>query len=164
MELTALNCPNCAAPYNPQISNICSYCECYIVISSNNKEDDYDPRIFETQVPNSDNEIKGIFVAGILLLPGEIPIRSGAGVIVVNPFFSESGSLVLTNRRLLYKSLKDNKRNFEIQLSDILYVKKGFTWAPYQPIKIFTKDGAKQKVWGYFVRNWIKKINETIKQ
>lgn len=89
----ALNCPNCAAVFNPS-NKSCEYCGSYI-ITTDSKQFKYDLNEFKPTY-------KKIFFHEIEMGTNELPIRSGMANIYYSATKSDGGRLLLTNQRLIF--------------------------------------------------------------
>lgn len=131
--LKALNCPNCAAVFNPKDST-CGYCGSYIITSE------------AKQVKYNLNEIKAtykkIFFHEIKMGVNELPIRSGMANICYSATKSDGGRLLLTNQRLIFRAhaLNVNPNLYwEISLGDVDRAVNGLNLLIPQRIKVFNK-------------------------
>ncbi|WP_342442922.1 hypothetical protein MHB65_07190 [Lysinibacillus sp. FSL K6-0075] len=138
MMVKALNCPNCAAVFNPSDKS-CEYCGSYI-ITTDTKQFTYDLNEFKPTY-------KKIFFHEIEMGVNELPIRSGMANIYYSATKSDGGRLLLTNQRLIFcaHALNINPNLYwEISLKDVDRAELGLNLLISQRIKILTRKVMKQ--------------------
>ncbi|WP_342471660.1 PH domain-containing protein [Metasolibacillus sp. FSL H7-0170] len=153
--MKALNCPNCAAPFNPKQNN-CEYCGSYI-ITSEAKQLTYNADDFPAT--------QKIFFHEIELGSGEIPLRSGVGNLYYSITKSDGGRILLTNKRLIFCAHAINinpNLYWEMQTSDIHSVDIGANFFITQRIHITDKSNKETMFVVYGGKEWVKEINQTM--
>jgi len=154
----ALNCPNCAAVFNPGDKS-CEYCGSYI-ITTNSKQFTYDLNEFKPSY-------KKIFFHKIEMGINELPIRSGMANIYYSATKSDGGRLLLTNQRLIFcaHALNINPNLYwEISLKDVDRAENGLNLLISQRIKIFDRKDNETTFVVYGGKTWIAEIECTLKQ
>jgi len=152
----ALNCPNCAATFNPQDS-ICEYCGSYI-ITSEAKQVTYNLNEFKTIY-------KKIFFHEIEMGVSELPIRSGMANIYYSATKSDGGRLLLTNQRLIFcaHALNINPNLYwEIGLENVYRVELGLNLLISQRIKIFDTKGNVTTFVVYGGKAWLEELERAL--
>lgn len=152
----ALNCPNCAAVFNPSDKS-CEYCGSYI-ITSEAKQLTYDLNEFKPTY-------KKIFFHEIEMGANELPIRSGMANIYYSATKSDGGRLLLTNQRLIFcaHALNINPNLYwEIQINDIDRAELGLNLFISQRINIFDRLNNKSVFVVYGGKQWIHEINNVL--
>lgn len=159
MELTALNCPNCGAAYNPAHLR-CEYCGAVIIMS---KENQYNiPEQIIERVEEEGANCPGVFVFGTLLGKGETPLRLGAANYYKNAFINVGGKLLLTKKSLQFSThtFMQDKDTVIIPLKDIVmaeYDKSNLGIS--DQISVHTND-KRHKFVVYGGNVWVKMIND----
>lgn len=156
--VNALNCPNCAAVFNPKDS-ICEYCGSYI-ITSEAKQVTYDLKEFKATY-------KKIFFHEIEMGLNELPMRSGLANIYYSATKSDGGRLLLTNQRLIFCAhvLNINPNLYwEISLKDVDRVELVLNLLISQRIKVFDVKGTETTFVVYGGKNWIAEIECALNQ
>lgn len=154
----ALNCPNCAATFNPKDS-ICEYCGSYI-ITSEAKQLTYDLNEFKPTY-------KKIFFHEIEMCANELPIRSGMANIYYSATKSDGGRLLLTNQRLIFcaHALNMNPNLYwEISLKDVDRAELGLNLFISQRITVFNVKGNETTFVVYGGKTWIAEIECALNQ
>ncbi|MCE4044541.1 hypothetical protein LXM56_10420 [Lysinibacillus fusiformis] len=152
----ALNCPNCAATFNP-IDSICEYCGSYI-ITSEAKQLTYDLNEFKPTY-------KKIFFHEIEMCANELPIRSGMANIYYSATKSDGGRLLLTNQRLIFcaHALNINPNLYwEISLKDVDRAELGLNLFISQRIKVFDVKGNETTFVVYGGKTWLEEIGRCL--
>ncbi|MGE7794970.1 hypothetical protein [Lysinibacillus fusiformis] len=152
----ALNCPNCAATFNPKDS-ICEYCGSYI-ITSEAKQLTYDLNEFKPTY-------KKIFFHEIEMCAYELPIRSGMANIYYSATKSDGGRLLLTNQRLIFcaHALNINPNLYwEISLKDVDRAELGLNLFISQRIKVFDVKGNETTFVVYGGKMWLEEIGRCL--
>ncbi|MBG9756412.1 PH domain-containing protein [Lysinibacillus sphaericus] len=152
----ALNCPNCAATFNPEDS-ICEYCGSYI-ITSEAKQFTYDFNEFKSTY-------KKIFFHEIEMYANELPIRSGMANIYYSATKSDGGRLLLTNQRLIFcaHALNINPNLYwEISLKDVDRAELGLNLFISQRIKVFDVKGNETTFVVYGGKTWLEEIGRCL--
>ncbi|MBG9692717.1 hypothetical protein V4V34_07095 [Lysinibacillus sphaericus] len=152
----ALNCPNCAATFNPEDS-ICEYCGSYI-ITSEAKQLTYDLNEFKPTY-------KKIFFHEIEMGTNELPIRSGMANIYYSATKSDGGRLLLTNQRLIFcaHALNINPNLYwEISLKDVDRAELGLNLFISQRIKVFDVKGNDTTFVVYGGKTWLEEIGRCL--
>lgn len=153
--MKALNCPNCAAPFNPKQSN-CEYCGSYI-ITSEEKQLTYNADLFTTT--------QKIFFHEIELGNAEIPIRSGVANLYYSATKSDGGRLLLTNRRIIFcaHAINLNPNSYwELQTNNILNIAIRANFLITQRIHIVDKSNKETKFIVYGGKEWVKEIKQVL--
>lgn len=154
----ALNCPNCAATFNP-MENICEYCGSYI-ITSTEKQTTFDLDVFKPTY-------KKIFFHEIEMKKDELPIRSGFANMYYSIMRSDGGRLLLTNQRLIFcaHALNINPNIYwELSLNDINRANLGLNLLISQRIQIFDKADKETTFVVYGGKAWLHEIDCALKQ
>jgi len=131
----ALNCPNCAAVFDPKQNN-CEYCDSYI-ITSDAKQITYDLKDFKPTY-------KKIFFYEIEMGVNELPVRSGMANIYYSATKSDGGRLLLTNQRLIFcaHALNINPNLYwELSLKEVNRAELGLNLLISQRVKILDAKG-----------------------
>ncbi len=152
----ALNCPNCAATFNPKDST-CEYCGSYI-ITSEAKQLTYDLSEFKPTY-------KKIFFHEIEMRANELPIRSGMANIYYSATKSDGGRLLLTNQRLIFcaHALNINPNLYwEISLKDVDRAELGLNLFISQRIKVFDVKGNETTFVVYGGKTWLEEIGRCL--
>ncbi|MGF0470946.1 hypothetical protein ACQQ6W_15040 [Lysinibacillus fusiformis] len=152
----ALNCPNCAATFNPKDS-ICEYCGSYI-ITSEAKQLTYDLNEFKPTY-------KKIFFHEIEMCANELPVRSGMANIYYSATKSDGGRLLLTNQRLIFcaHALNINPNLYwEISLKDVDRAELGLNLFISQRIKVFDVKGNETTFVVYGGKTWLEEIGRCL--
>lgn len=152
MMVKALNCPNCAAVFNPSDKS-CEYCGSYI-ITTDTKQFTYDLNEFKPTY-------KKIFFHEIEMGVNELPIRSGMANIYYSATKSDGGRLLLTNQRLIFcaHALNINPNLYwEISLKDVDRAELGLNLLISQRIKILTRKVMKQLLLFMVEKTWLEEI------
>ncbi|WP_036216991.1 PH domain-containing protein [Lysinibacillus sphaericus] len=152
----ALNCPNCAATFNPEDS-ICEYCGSYI-ITSEAKQLTYDLNEFKPTY-------KKIFFHEIEMCANELPVRSGMTNIYYSATKSDGGRLLLTNQRLIFcaHALNINPNLYwEISLKDVDRAELGLNLFISQRIKVFDVKGNETTFVVYGGKTWLEEIGRCL--
>ncbi len=152
----ALNCPNCAATFNPKDS-ICEYCGSYI-ITSEAKQLTYDLNEFKPTY-------KKIFFHEIEMCANELPVRSGMANIYYSATKSDGGRLLLTNQRLIFcaHALNINPNLYwEISLEDVDRAELGLNLFISQRIKVFDVKGNETTFVVYGGKTWLEEIGRCL--
>ncbi|ACA41218.1 hypothetical protein J2D69_15785 [Lysinibacillus sphaericus] len=152
----ALNCPNCAATFNPKDS-ICEYCGSYI-ITSEAKQLTYDLNEFKPTY-------KKIFFHEIEMCANELPIRSGMANFYYSATKSDGGRLLLTNQRLIFcaHALNINPNLYrEISLKDVDRAELGLNLFISQRIKVFDVKGNETTFVVYGGKTWLEEIGRCL--
>lgn len=152
----ALNCPNCAAVFNPSDKS-CEYCGSYI-ITTDSKQFTYDLNEFKPTY-------KKIFFHEIEMGTNELPIRSGMANIYYSATKSDGGRLLLTNQRLIFcaHALNINPNLYwEISLKDVDRAELGLNLLISQRINIFDKINNKTVFVVYGGKHWIHEIKNIL--
>ncbi|QTB26329.1 hypothetical protein [Lysinibacillus sphaericus] len=152
----ALNCPNCAATFNPKDS-VCEYCGSYI-ITSEAKQLTYDLNEFKPTY-------KKIFFHEIEMCANELPIRSGMANIYYSATKSDGGRLLLTNQRLIFcaHALNINPNLYwEISLKDVDRAELGLNLFISQRIKVFDVKGNETTFVVYGGKTWLEEIGHCL--
>nr|WP_054549311.1 hypothetical protein [Lysinibacillus sphaericus] len=154
----ALNCPNCAAVFNPSDKS-CEYCGSYI-ITTDSKQFTYDLNEFKPTY-------KKIFFHEIEMGTNELPIRSGMANIYYSATKSDGGRLLLTNQRLIFcaHALNINPNLYwEISLKDVDLAENGLNLLISQRIKIFDRKDNETTFVVYGGKTWIAEIEWALNQ
>lgn len=154
----ALNCPNCAAVFNPSDKS-CEYCGSYI-ITSEAKQLTYDLNEFKPTY-------KKIFFHEIEMCANELPIRSGMANIYYSATKSDGGRLLLTNQRLIFcaHALNINPNLYwEINLKDVDRAELGLNLFISQRITVFNVKGNETTFVVYGGKTWIAEIECALNQ
>ncbi|WBF55298.1 hypothetical protein HXV90_05265 [Lysinibacillus sp. JK80] len=154
----ALNCPNCAAVFNPS-NKSCEYCGSYI-ITTDSKQFKYDLNEFKPTY-------KKIFFHEIEMGTNELPIRSGMANIYYSATKSDGGRLLLTNQRLIFcaHALNINPNLYwEISLKDLERAENGLNLLISQRIKIFDRKDNETTFVVYGGKTWIAEIECALNQ
>lgn len=154
----ALNCPNCAAGFNPS-NKSCEYCGSYI-ITTDSKQFTYDLNEFKPSY-------KKIFFHEIEMGTNELPIRSGMANIYYSATKSDGGRLLLTNQRLIFcaHALNINPNLYwEISLKNLDRAENGLNLLISQRIKIFDRKGNETTFVVYGGKTWITEIECALNQ
>lgn len=152
----ALNCPNCAAVFNP-IDKSCEYCGSYI-ITSEAKQLTYDLNEFKPSY-------KKIFFHEIEMCANELPVRSGMANIYYSATKSDGGRLLLTNQRLIFcaHALNINPNLYwEISLKDVDRAELGLNLFISQRIKVFDVKGNETTFVVYGGKPWLEEIGRCL--
>jgi len=152
----ALNCPNCAATFNPK-DPICEYCGSYI-ITSEAKQLTYDLNEFKPTY-------KKIFFHEIEMCANELPIRSGMANIYYSATKSDGGRLLLTNQRLIFgaHALNINPNLYwEIGLENVDRAELGLNLLISQRIKIFDTTGNETTFVVYGGKTWLEELERAL--
>ncbi|WCH46363.1 hypothetical protein [Lysinibacillus sp. OF-1] len=148
----ALNCPNCAATFNPQDS-MCEYCGSYI-ITSETKQTNYSLNEFKPTY-------KKIFFHEIEMQENELPVRSGLANLYYSATRSDGGQLLLTNKRLIFcaHALNINPNLYwEMKISEIDRTEMGLNLLISQRINIYDKKNNKTVFVVYGGKSWIAEV------
>ena len=159
MKLTALNCPNCNAPYNPAHMR-CEYCGS-VIIMSQEKQIDIPEEIVEIMEDEAAN-CPGVYVFGTLLGQGEIPLRLGAANYYKNAFINVGGELLLTKNSLQFSShtFVQGKKTVVIPLSEIIRAEyDGSNLGISDQISVYTAE-KRHKFVVYGGNRWVSMIEE----
>ncbi|MGE8036841.1 PH domain-containing protein [Lysinibacillus sp. NPDC093692] len=152
----ALNCPNCAATFDPE-ENVCEYCGSYI-ITSKSKQITYDSNDFK--LAN-----KKIFFNEIEMNTNEFPIRTGLGNMYYSLTKSDGGRLLLTNQRLIFCAHAINLNPnlyWEVSLEDVDRVELGLNLFITQRIHVID-DGENETIFVvYGGKNWISELEHVL--
>lgn len=154
----ALNCPNCAAVFNPS-NKSCEYCGSYI-ITTDSKQFKYDLNEFKPTY-------KKIFFHEIEMGTNELPIRSGMANIYYSATKSDGGRLLLTNQRLIFcaHALNINPNLYwELRLKDVDRAELGLNLLISQRIKIFDRKDSETTFVVYGGKTWIAEIECALNQ
>ena len=154
----ALNCPNCAATFNP-MENVCEYCGSYI-ITSTAKQMTYELDDFKPTY-------KKIFFHEIELNKDELPIRSGFANMYYSIMRSDGGRLLLTNQRLIFCAHAINinpNLYWELSLNEINRTELGLNLLISQRFHIFDKEDKETIFVVYGGKSWLHEIDCTLKQ
>ncbi|NOG29057.1 hypothetical protein [Lysinibacillus fusiformis] len=152
----ALNCPNCAATFDPT-ENVCEYCGSYI-ITSKSKQITYDSNDFK--LAN-----KKIFFHDIEMNTNEFPIRSGLGNMYYSITKSDGGRLLLTNQRLIFCAHAINLNPnlyWEVYLDEVVRTALGLNFFISQRIKIFDVKGSETTFVVYGGKTWLEEIGRCL--
>ncbi|MBR0316880.1 MAG: hypothetical protein IJQ99_08445 [Synergistaceae bacterium] len=157
MKVTAFNCPNCGAAFNPE-KHKCDYCGSFIFLEDD-KQFDVSENIIR-EISNSQNS--DVYVNGNLIGKGEIPLRIGLATYYPKfPFSYSNGKLTLTEKNLYFTSPKiilvQDEASFKIPLSDVKDVTTALNLIVSQHILIHT-DTQKFRFDVYGGNEWIRKI------
>lgn len=120
MKLNSLNCPNCAAPYDPR-SITCRYCRSVIIMS---QEKQYSiPESVIEHIESDENNCPGVYVFGTLLGKGETPLRLGVANYYKNAFINVGGKILLTKKSIQFSTHNfiQSKHTVVIPLKEVLY-------------------------------------------
>ncbi|MFE3573856.1 PH domain-containing protein [Lysinibacillus sp. NPDC059133] len=152
----ALNCPNCAATFDPK-ENVCEYCGSYI-ITAKAKQITYDSNEFK--LTN-----KKIFFHEIEMNTNEFPIRSGLGNMYYSVTKSDGGRLLLTNQRLIFCAHAINLNPnlyWEVSLEDVDRVELGLNLFVTQRIHVFD-DGENETTFVvYGGKHWLNELEHAL--
>lgn len=154
--MKALNCPNCAAVFNPS-NKSCEYCGSYI-ITSEAKQLTYDLNEFKPTY-------KKIFFHEIEMGANELPIRSGMANIYYSATKSDGGRLLLTNQRLIFcaHALNINPNLYwEIGLENVDRAELGLNLLISQRIKIFDTKGNETTFVVYGGKTWLEELKRAL--
>ncbi|MBG9479378.1 PH domain-containing protein [Lysinibacillus sphaericus] len=152
----ALNCPNCAATFDPT-KNVCEYCGSYI-ITSKAKQITFDSNEFK--LAN-----KKIFFHKIEMNTNEFPIRSGVANMYYSATKSDGGRLLLTNQRLIFCAHAFNinpNLYWELYLDEVDHVELGLNLLITQRIIIFDTEENKTTFILYGGKNWISEMEHAL--
>ncbi len=152
----ALNCPNCAATFDPKES-VCEYCGSYI-ITSEAKQITYDTDDFK--LAN-----KKIFFHEIEMNKNEFPIRSGVANMYYSATKSDGGRLLLTNQRLIFCAHAINLNPnlyWELSLNDIDEIKLGLNLLITQRIHIIDEEDNETIFVVYGGKHWLNELDHAL--
>ena len=152
----ALNCPNCAAVFDPKQNN-CEYCGSYI-ITSEAKQITYD--FNEFKLTN-----RKIFFHEIEMNTNEFPIRSGLANMYYSATKSDGGRLLLTNQRLIFcaHALNINPNLYwELSLKEVNRAELGLNLFISQRVKIFDVKDNETTFIVYGGKSWIDEIQHAL--
>ncbi|MEQ6355898.1 PH domain-containing protein [Lysinibacillus sp. M3] len=154
----ALNCPNCAATFDPK-ENVCEYCGSYI-ITAKAKQITFDSNEFK--LAN-----KKIFFHEIEMNKNEFPIRSGVANMYYSATKSDGGRLLLTNQRLIFCAHAFNinpNLYWELYLDEVDQVELGLNLLITQRIIIFDTEDNKTTFVVYGGKNWLSEMENILDQ
>ncbi|MED3876231.1 hypothetical protein [Lysinibacillus capsici] len=152
----ALNCPNCAAVFNPSDKS-CGYCGSFI-ITNDSKQFTYNLNEFKPTY-------KKIFFHEIEMGVNELPIRSGMANIYYSATKSDGGRLLLTNQRLIFcaHALNINPNLYwEIGLENVERAELGLNLLISQRIKIFDTKGNETTFVVYGGKTWLEELKRAL--
>lgn len=152
----ALNCPNCAAVFNPSDKS-CEYCGSFI-ITNDSKQFTYNLNEFKPTY-------KKIFFHEIEMGVNELPIRSGMANIYYSATKSDGGRLLLTNQRLIFcaHALNINPNLYwEISLESVNRAELGLNLLISQRIKIFDIKGNETTFVVYGGKTWLEELERAL--
>ena len=152
----AINCPNCAAPFDPK-NNVCEYCGSYI-ITSEAKQITYDSDEFK--LTN-----KKIFFHEIEMNTNEFPIRSGVANMYYSATKSDGGRLLLTNQRLIFCAHAINinpNLYWELHLDEIDRTELGLNLLITQRIHVFDEEENETTFVVYGGKHWLNEMAHTL--
>jgi len=152
----ALNCPNCAATFDPK-ENVCEYCGSYI-ITAKAKQITYDSNEFK--LAN-----KKIFFHDIEMNTNEFPIRSGLGNMYYSITKSDGGRLLLTNQRLIFCAHAINLNPnlyWEVYLDEVVRTELGLNFFITQKIHVFDEEENETIFVVYGGKHWINELDHAL--
>ncbi|MFF2794999.1 hypothetical protein [Lysinibacillus xylanilyticus] len=152
----ALNCPNCAATFDPK-DNVCEYCGSYI-ITPKGKQITYDSNDFK--LAN-----KKIFFREIEMNKNEFPIRSGLGNMYYSVTKSDGGRLLLTNQRLIFCAHAINLNPnlyWEVYLDEVVRTELGLNFFITQKIHVFDEEENETIFVVYGGKHWINELDHAL--
>ncbi|TQR27177.1 hypothetical protein C7Y47_23440 [Lysinibacillus sphaericus] len=154
----ALNCPNCAATFDPE-ENVCEYCGSYI-ITSEAKQITYDSNEFK--LTN-----KKIFFHEIEMNKNEFPIRSGVANMYYSATKSDGGRLLLTNQRLIFCAHAINinpNLYWEVSLDEVDRTELGLNLLITQRIHVFDEEENETIFVVYGGKHWLNELDHALKR
>ncbi|EON72974.1 hypothetical protein [Lysinibacillus sphaericus] len=152
----ALNCPNCAAAFNPK-ENICEYCGSYI-ITSQAKQITYDLDVFNPTY-------KKIFFHEIEMNENEFPLRSGFANMYYSATRSDGGRLLLTNQRIIFcaHALNINPNLcWELSLGRVDRTELGLNLLITQRVHIFDREENNTTFVVYGGKHWLNEMGHAL--